>query len=67
MSAIVPALPALDERQRYTIPETCWYLRFSRAKLYMLIRSGEIRVIKDGERTFIPGTEIIKRSTLPAA
>ncbi len=62
-----PALPALDERQRYTIPESAYYLRFSRAKLYQLIKAGEIRVIKDGDRTYIPGTEIIRKSTLPAA
>jgi excisionase family DNA binding protein len=59
-------LPPLDERQRYTVPEGCAYLRRSRASIYNLIAAGELRVIKEGRRTFIPGSEIVRLSTLAA-
>lgn len=58
------AIP-LDAQQRYTIPEASDLLRQSRAKTYKDITAGNIRVIKDGSRTYIPGSEIIRRSTLP--
>ncbi len=57
-------LPALDPAQRYAIPEGSEYLRTSRANLYKKISRGEIRVIKDGARTYIPGTEIARLSAL---
>ena len=53
-------LPPLDERQRYSIEETIAYLRISRARLYEKIAAGEIATLKDGRRTFIPGTEIVR-------
>jgi excisionase family DNA binding protein len=55
-------LPALDERQRYTVEESLDYLRVSRARLYENINAGEITAIKDGRRTFIPGSEIARLS-----
>lgn len=58
------ALPPLDVQQRYTIPEAVAYLRQSRAKTYIDIRDGRLRAIKDGGRTYIPGSEIAKRSRL---
>jgi Helix-turn-helix domain len=58
-------LISLDAQQRYTIPEASELLRQSRAKTYTDITSGKIRIIKDGTRTYIPGSEIIRRSTLP--
>jgi hypothetical protein len=57
----------LDPLQRYTVPEGSELLRQSRAKTYQDIKAGRIRVIKDGTRTYIPGSEIIRRSTLPQA
>lgn len=59
-------LQPLDAQQRYEIPECLAYLRTSRARLYQRIAAGEIRVLKDGKRTYIPGTELIRLSTLPA-
>jgi hypothetical protein len=59
-------LAPLDERQRYSISETVRYLRISRASVYNLIRQGDLRTIREGARQFVPGAEIIKRSTLPA-
>jgi predicted ribosome-associated RNA-binding protein Tma20 len=55
-------LPLLDERQRYTVPEASALLRQSVAKTYVDISRGALSVIKDGARTYIPGTEIVRRS-----
>jgi len=58
-------LPPVDLNQRYEIPEASAYLRQSVAKTYTDIRAGKLRVLKNGWRTFIPGTEIVRVSTLP--
>jgi excisionase family DNA binding protein len=60
-----PIIP-IDPRQRYSIPESAKYLRIGRAYLYRLIARGELQTITDGTRRFVPGSEIIRRSTLPA-
>ena len=60
-----PVLQPLDERQRYTIPESASYLRVCRAYVYRLIQRGELLSITDGARRFIPGSEIARRSRLP--
>ena len=60
-------LPPLDINQRYSINETNAYLRQSRAKTYQDIKSGKLAVIKDGRRTYIPGTAIAARSCIEAA
>jgi excisionase family DNA binding protein len=60
-------LPPLDERQRYSVPEACGYLRIGRKYLYDLIAAGELPVIKDGRRTFVPGSAIAARSRAQAA
>lgn len=59
-------LPPLDPNQRYTIPETNAYLRQSRAKTYLDIAAGKLPVIKDGSRSYVPGTAIIARSSVAA-
>ena len=56
----------LDPLQRYSVPEASALLRQCRAKTYQDIQAGRIRVIKDGKRTYIPGSEIARRSALPA-
>jgi hypothetical protein len=55
---------ALDPLQRYTVPEANAYLRQSNARTYQQIKAGELRVIKDGGRTYVPGSEIARRSAL---
>ena len=55
-------LAPLDPSQRYSIPETASYLRICRAQVYKNIAAGQLRVIKDGKRTFVPGSEIAARS-----
>ncbi len=59
--------PSLDPLQRYSIPETNVLLRQSNARTYQQIKTGELRVIKDGARTYVPGSEIVRRSALPPA
>jgi Helix-turn-helix domain len=55
----------LDPLQRYTVPEASELLRQCRAKTYQDIQAGRIQIIKDGKRTYVPGSEIIRRSTIP--
>jgi excisionase family DNA binding protein len=62
VDAMTTNLPSLDEHQRYSIDEARSYLRVSRAKLYLKIQAGEIATIKDGRRTFVPGSEIARLS-----
>jgi hypothetical protein len=58
--------PLLDPLQRYTVPEANALLRQSNAKTYQQIKAGHLRVIKDGGRTYVPGSEIVRRSALSA-
>jgi hypothetical protein len=58
--------PPLDPLQRYTVPEANAFLRQSNAKTYQQIKAGDLRTIRDGGRTYIPGSEIVRRSTLSA-
>lgn len=61
----VNALPPLDPLQRYTITEAVAYLRTSRASIYKHAAKSELRLIKEGRRTFVPGAEIIRLSAIP--
>jgi hypothetical protein len=58
---------AAHPHRRYPIDVASELLDQSRAKTYLDIRAGKLAVIKDGRRTYVPGSEIIRRSTLPAA
>jgi hypothetical protein len=60
----VPTLPPIDPNRRYPIEQANQYLAQSRAKTYNDIAAGSLKVIKDGKRVYIPGSEIIRRSTL---
>lgn len=57
-------LAPLDAQQRYTLPEALAYLRISRQTIYNQINAGELRVLREGKRVFVPGSEIARRSTL---
>ena len=61
-----PVLPPLDERQRYSVEEAIAYLRSSRKTLFDDIKNGRLATIKEGKRRFIPGSELVRRSRLPA-
>lgn len=59
-------LPPLDEKQRYSMAEASRYLRKSRAALYADISSGNLQVIRDGARVYVPGSVIAEKSRLPS-
>jgi hypothetical protein len=52
----------IDPLQRHTINEATALLRQSRAKTYADIRNNKLKIIKDGARTYIHGSELIRRS-----
>lgn len=57
-----PLLPPLDPAQRYTIEEAIAYLRSSRFSVYRDVKAGKLPIIKEGRRSYIPGSAIIARS-----
>jgi hypothetical protein len=57
-------LPPLDPNQRYEIGEALAYLRTSRAHFYEKVATGQVRLIKDGRRSYVPGSELIKLSRI---
>jgi len=63
---IVPVPTLLDPNRRYQIKVANELLGQSNSKTYEDIAEGRLKVIKDGKRTYIPGSEIIRRSTLVA-
>ena len=61
-----PKLPPLDPNQRYSVEECNAYLRQSRAKTWRDVKEGKLPVIRDGRRTYIPGSAILERSRVSA-
>jgi hypothetical protein len=55
----------LDEKQRFTVNEAAQYLRRAASTTWLLIGRGQIRVIREGGRVFVPGSEIARLSRLP--
>lgn len=52
----------VDPDQRYTIPETAARLRVGRTRLYEKIRNGDLKIVKDGKRSFVLGSAILAAS-----
>jgi hypothetical protein len=66
MATVAKRAPAIiDINQRYSLAEANAVLRQSPAKTFNDIKGGRIRVLRDGKRTYIPGSELIRLSTLP--
>jgi hypothetical protein len=63
---VAPMAP-IDVNQRYRPDEACAYWRISRAQLTKDIADNKIKVIREGTMVRIPGTEIIRRSTIGEA
>ena len=59
-------LPPPDPASRYSVPDALVYLDLSRKGFYGLVKAGHLRLIKNGRRSYCPGSEIIRLSTLPA-
>jgi hypothetical protein len=60
----IPRLPPVDANQRYKLEEAYAYLRQGRTKTYREIAAGALKVIKEGKSVYVPGSEIIRRSTI---
>jgi hypothetical protein len=59
----LPAPPSvIDPNQRYSLPESAATLRLSMPTLYKRMAAGQIEVIRDGARTYVHGTELIRQS-----
>lgn len=58
----IPPPAILDPNQRYGLPEAFAALRVSEAEGYRKMADGELRTFKDGARTFVSGTELIRAS-----
>jgi len=58
------AAPTFDERLRYTMDEASALLRQSVAKTWVDAKQGRIALLRDGGRTYVPGSEIARRSRL---
>ena len=56
-----------DERLRYAIPDASKFLSQSVAKTWRDIKDRKLRVIHDDGRTYVPGSEIVRRSTLESS
>lgn len=54
-----------DPRLRYCIPTGARLLSVSSSWTWAKIARGDILVIRDGARTFIPGSEIERLSRVP--
>lgn len=58
------ALPEFDPRLRYPVELAAAFLHASRAHVFKRIKAGEIRVIRDGRRCYVPGSEIARLSSV---
>jgi len=57
----------IDENQRYTVAEALAVLRTSRSSFYHDVAAGRLSVIKDRSRTYVHGSELIRRSRVEAS
>jgi len=63
----VVAPPAvIDPNQRYSLREAFAALRISDITGYRDMRAGKLRVIKEGRRSFVHGSELIRRAAAGA-
>jgi excisionase family DNA binding protein len=58
-------LPQFHPALRYTVEEASALLRQGRSTTFGQIKAGVIRVLRVGERTYVPGSEIERLSRLP--
>jgi excisionase family DNA binding protein len=60
-------LTLLDPLRRYPIETARAFLNVSRATIYKHIAEGKLATIKEGKRRFVPGSEIVRLSAVPAS
>lgn len=51
----------------YRINDACKLLSISRSHLYDLVAAGEVRLVKIGNRSLVPASEIARLSGMEAA
>jgi excisionase family DNA binding protein len=51
----------------YRINDACQLLQISRSHLYELVARGDVRLVKIGNRSLIPASEILRLSGTEAA
>lgn len=57
-------LPPPQPGRRYTVRAAMRYLAKSRMTLYLDVKAGRVRVIRDGRRVFFPGDELLRLTSL---
>lgn len=57
----------IDPSQCYSVDEACAAMDVSRPFFYQMLAANQIKVIKRGARTAVPGSEIIRLNTPKAA
>ena len=63
---IQPPPTVIDPNQRYSLREAAAILRMGLPTLYRRMADSRINVIRDGGRTYVHGTELIRQSAPPA-
>jgi Helix-turn-helix domain len=67
--APAPAPPAplapIDPLRRYPVELALRYLETSRGTFYKLAREGKLHIVKEGRRSYVPASEIIRLSSVP--
>jgi hypothetical protein len=56
---------AFNPLLRFTVAEAAGLLKQSVSKTWVDIRENKLSVIREGGRVFVPGSEIVRRSSLP--
>jgi hypothetical protein len=57
-------LAPIDANARYPIDLALVYLDCSRRQFYADVKAGRIRLLKFGRRSYAPGSELVRLSTL---
>lgn len=55
---------SIDPTQRYSLAEASAILRQSTGKTFQDMREGRLAVIREGRRTYVHGSELIRRSAI---
>jgi hypothetical protein len=67
MATKTQPLPQLDPLRRYSIADSLTLLGVSKKRFYAHVKAGRITLLKDGRRSFCPGSDIARLSQPPEA
>lgn len=57
-------VPFFSAELRYTVPQAAWLLKKSVSQTWSDIGRGKLQIIREGGRTYVPGSVIVQRSTV---